>query len=211
MQGPFASLKAMCAAYPCGKVELEPGEWVQTTRDCGSLGDRALDSGPFAEAGLWTCDCRSGLRDDSQSAHLVVRRADGWWRSAPLGRAGGNDKYCSGEIAARWETRQVIEGDAPELVLRLRTQTECLACSKQGSNRTTEEHLVVAAAGPTPITFAPVRIAQCERQRPFDDVGPGTQCPTFDRRQRRELSWVPGGVVLTRPDEQIRFVSGRAR
>lgn len=195
MVGPFPSVAAICRAHRCGVEEVEPGERVRAQRACEPI-ERAKVIGPFLEAKLYAFDCRTpGIRDASHTTHLLVRRTDGWWRSEPLFSSGGNDKYCDDAIETRFEPRSI--GAAEGLALVSRVTTECVACGKQGSERTGQEVLtIVADRADGPRIWTPILIGQHYRQRADEDAPPEVVCPTRRYDARRSLGWSSDAVIL---------------
>lgn len=154
MLGPFADLEHACAAVPCAHG---------TRRDCRDAEPElglTLPSppAPLRDVRLISIDCRDPMyrRDDARTFRLLVARGDGAWMSAPLFRAGGNEKYCAPTVAARWEPRDVVAG-ARGAVLSVLGGTRCSGV--QGGSAEAVAMIVAISDAKRPLAFPPLPIA----------------------------------------------------
>jgi len=218
MAGPYATPLAACqAAPPCGFTRLDPrtGQDVDpaTAPLCQLFEPGHIDPDSIDERGqsrvetatatgevlfrAIPCASPPELRGQTTNYHAFVRRADGWWRSAPLIVLGYNDKYCGGRLAAAWEPR------GTHLVARVAAEVSCLACGKQGDETTGYDLLVaIDQAGTAPATYGPLVTGEHteQRLRPDGDLQRGETCPHETFAATLVERWPdPDTVVLTGP------------
>jgi len=153
---------------------------------------------PFTEVFLKSMQCQEVRgRGGGSNYRVAVHRADGYWISAPMFHVGGNDKYCGGDLSAEWEARNLDGAGGKEVVVRVKGNTNCLACGKQGYNDDGDDLLIAIADGPTPLAFRPIVYGQHYHQKPADWAqNPEKDCPTVDRDVVLRSSWSPAGLSL---------------
>jgi hypothetical protein len=102
------------------------------------------------------CDVPDGLREARDIYYVFVKRADGWWRTAPLWQWDYNDKYGGGTMLVRWNDRpgRTFVGVAAG-------ETFGAACGKQGAESDTLELMFRIEPGDKqPIVFGPLVVGE---------------------------------------------------
>jgi len=218
MAGPYPTALAACqAAPPCGFTRLDPktGQDVApaTAPRCqlfepGHIDPDSLDDHGQSQIETTTssgdvlfraipCTSPPELRGQTTNYHAFVRRADGWWRSAPLIVLGYNDKYCGGRLAATWDPHGV------HLVARVAAEVSCLTCGKQGDETTGYDlHVAIDQAGTAPATYGPIVTGEHAEQqlRADGNLARGETCPHETFTATLAERWPdPDTLVLTGP------------
>ena len=209
MVGPAPTLAAACASLaPCGFTALDQRD--RPTRpprkpDCGLItgdddpygnhGGRHIEGDLELRVAPLRCAVPDEIRAVDQRYLVLVRRPDGWWRSAPLIDASVNDKYCMVTFTTRWERHDAL------VFARLHSTHGCVACNKQGS----EEHVLelvigIDAQAPIPRVFAPLVTGQRYEARPDVDaeLDPAEPCPVRTSRTVHAETWsAPDTLTLS--------------
>jgi hypothetical protein len=183
MLGPFSTRDKLCAIERCpAKQEV----------DCPDTDDVAMDAppAPFTEVALVPINCRAEhSRDDSQTYRLVVRRADGYYASAPLVTVGGNGKYCGGDLSPAWQAR----GFGVSVSALARTQ--CRA----GSDHFATDIAFIAGVADVPrgkpVVYPAIPIAVSSDNACEDPVG----CTEHHDRTKLDVGWTDDVLTLVGP------------
>jgi hypothetical protein len=214
MQGPYKTLLASCKAVPpCGSTDFDvagmtadpskPGppncdvfadsQYVDENAMDAKLSHKTADG--ELRIGSAGCPVPKGLRYSQRIYFAFVKRADGWWRSAPLFTYNYNDKYCGGSMVVRWneQTGRTFAGIAATL--------GCLACNKNGNQESTVELMVRFEPGTTsPIVFPPLPVGERDTVKPDDALDPQIDCKASKMAVEMKESWSSDDdLVLTGP------------
>lgn len=173
MDGPYKSQHEACVhATPCGGTQIDakdPFKFVKPPKvaTCAEFDINGSDgngkntrldhtAGDLAiRIASQSCAVPAGIRWDHNIYYMYVKRADGWWRSAPLWQFHYNEKYESGSMLIKWN-------DQPGRTFAgILAQLNSLACMKYGSSSSTVELMVRVEAGTnSPIVFAPLVVGE---------------------------------------------------
>jgi hypothetical protein len=173
MDGPYKSQHEACVhATPCGGTQIDakdPFKFVKPPKvaTCGEFDINGSDvngkktqldhtAGDLAiQIASQSCAVPAGIRWEHNIYYVFVKRADGWWRSAPLWQFNYNEKYEGGSMLIKWN-------DQPGRTFAgVMAQVNSVACMKHGSSSSTVEMMVRVEAGTkSPIVFAPLVVGE---------------------------------------------------
>jgi hypothetical protein len=181
MAGPFKNALSACiAAPPCGFSDLDPKTLKeikpQKVAVCPSLKGDAVDpnggatdmhhasksSGLELRLASQHCASPDGLPGEHDIYFALVKRDDGWWRSAPLWQWDYGDKFTSGSMVVRWNDHQpgrTFAGVAASI--------SHAACDRQGTYTETIEMMLrmePGAADAKPLVWGPLLVGEREAQ-----------------------------------------------
>jgi len=116
-----------------------------------------------------------GIRWDHNVYYAFVKRADGWWRSAPLWQFKYNDKYESGSLLVKWNDQK------GRTFAGVMARLDSGACMKHGSDAATIEMMLrVEAGAKAPAVFGPVVVGERFSREIDKDNPPEPGADTFD-------------------------------
>ncbi len=174
MAGPYKSLEQACVkATPCGGTEVAKGTLVDFIKPrkaavCALATDpngETLDGKPSRldhkvgdmtiQIASQSCAVPDELRWEHSVYYVFVKRADGWWRSAPMWQWKYNDKYEAGMMYVKWN-------DQPGRTFAgIAATHSSLACMKNGNvTETIELMLRVEAGTKSPIVYPPLVVGE---------------------------------------------------
>jgi hypothetical protein len=209
MDGPYKSQHEACVhATPCGGTKedkKDPFKFVKPPKvaTCGGddlnggdtngkptkldhkVGDMTL------QIASQSCAVPPGIRWNHNVYYAFVKRADGWWRSAPLWQFKYNDKYESGSMLIKWndQTGRTFAG--------IMAQLSSGACMKHGSSAGTVEMMVRFEAGTkSPVVFAPLVVGErfsreIDKDNPPEDASDASDadCKPVKKSFELEEKW----------------------
>jgi hypothetical protein len=173
MDGPYKSQDEACVhATPCGGTQVDAKDSIKFVRPpkvaaCSGFDINGVDvngkkarldhtAGDLAiQIASQGCAVPDGIRWQHNVYYVFVKRADGWWRSAPLWQFKYNEKYERGSMLIKWN-------DQPGRTFAgIMAQLNSFACMKHGSESRTVEMMVRIEAGTkSPIVFAPLVVGE---------------------------------------------------
>lgn len=222
MDGPYKSVAEACDhAAPCGFTAMtDAGDFTKpaTKTSCPALESNqyidpnsarpepgiGLDMAQLSHAskelelriGSESCAEPKGMRGEHDIYFMFVKRADGWWRSAPLWQWSYNDKYGAGTMLVRWNDQpgRTFAGIAAGL--------SELTCDKRGDEQSTLELMVRVEPGTTaPVVFAPLVVGERSQLDPVDErlgFAEGSECKSSKHRDELTERWsTPDDLELT--------------
>jgi hypothetical protein len=187
MDGPYKSQHEACVhATPCGGTQIDakdPFKFIKPPK-VATCNDTDINGSDTAgkptkfdhTAGDLTikiasqaCAMPPGIRWEHNIYYAFMKRADGWWRSAPLWQFNYNDKYEGGTLLIKWndQTGRTFAG--------VMAQLSSGACMKHGDSTATVEMMVRFEAGSkSPVVFAPLVVGErfmreIDKDNPPDD------------------------------------------
>lgn len=193
MEGPYKSQHDACVhATPCGGTKIDdkdPFKFVKPPKvaACPDVDTNGSDgngnktklahtAGDLSiQIASQSCAVPEGIRWEHDVYYAFVKRADGWWRSAPLWQFKYNDKYEGGSLLVKWNDQK------GRTFAGVMARLDSGACMKHGSDAATVEMMLRVEAGTkSPVVFGPLVVGERFTREIDKDNPPEPGADTFD-------------------------------